>query len=52
MLSRVEYSEWLTLFPKVGFALFATAFCIVVWRALRMPKSKLVKASRMPLEND
>ena len=52
MLSRVEYSELLTLFPKIGFALFATAFCIIVCRAMRMPKSKMDEASRMPLEND
>lgn len=52
MLSRVEYSEWLTLFPKLGFALFAAAFCVIFWRAMRMPKSKMDEASRMPLEND
>ena len=52
MYSRVEYSEWLTLFPQIGFALFFGAFAIIVWRALRTPKSKLSKASRMPLSDD
>ena len=52
MFSRIEYSEWHTLFPKIGFALFVLAFGIVVWRILRTPKSELDRSSSMPLEDD
>lgn len=52
MFQRVEYTEWHTLFPKVGFTLFALAFVIVVWKALRMKKSDRNRASRMPLDEE
>jgi len=52
MFSRVEYSEWHTLFPKIGFALFFLAFAIIVWRVLRTPKSEMDRSSALPLEED
>lgn len=51
MFQRVEYSEWHTLFPKIGFALFFLAFIVVVWRACKMSKRDRDKASRMPLDD-
>lgn len=51
MFQRIEYTEWHTLFPKIGFALFFIAFGIIVWKALRMGKSESEKASRMPLDD-
>lgn len=52
MFQRIEYSEWHTLFPKIGFVLFALAFLIIAWRAWRMQKPEQSKASRMPLDDD
>lgn len=52
MFQRVEYTEWHTLFPKIGFALFALAFIAVVWRILRTPKSELDRSSSMPLDDN
>ena len=52
MFSRIDFSEWHTLFPKIGFALFALAFAIIVWKALKMSKSDQDKASQLPLEED
>lgn len=51
MFQRVEYTEWHTLFPKIGFALFFLAFGIIVWKTLRMGKGESDKASRMPLDD-
>jgi len=52
MFSRVEYSEWHTFFPKLGFALFFLAFLLIVWRALKTPKSDLERSGSMPLDNE
>ncbi len=52
MFQRVEYTEWHTLFPKIGFALFALAFIAVVWRILRASRSEMDRASAMPLEDE
>lgn len=51
MFQRVELTEWLTLFPKIGFVLFFLAFGIIVWKALKMGKGESSKASRMPLDD-
>ncbi|MBD5782402.1 hypothetical protein IEN85_23080 [Pelagicoccus sp. NFK12] len=51
MFQRVEYTEWHTLFPKIGFVLFFLAFGIIVWKALKMGKNESSKASRMPLDD-
>lgn len=51
MFQRVEYTEWHTLFPKIGFALFFLAFGIILWKALRISKGDSSKASRMPLDD-
>lgn len=51
MFQRIEYTEWHTLFPKLGFALFFIAFGVIVWRTLRMRRSDSDAASRMPLED-
>jgi len=52
MWKRIEYLEWQTLLPQIGFALFALAFAIIIWRTFRIKKQDLDKASNMPLEND
>ena len=51
MFQRVEYTEWHTLFPKIGFVLFFLAFGVIVWKALKMSKGERSKASRMPLDD-
>ena len=51
MLQRIEYSDWHTLFPKVGIALFLIAFAIIVWKAARMKPKDSDRASRMPLDD-
>lgn len=51
MFQRIEYSEWHTLFPKIGFALFFLAFVVIVWKAVKMKKGESDRASRMPLED-
>ncbi|MCH6257258.1 hypothetical protein MLD52_11925 [Puniceicoccaceae bacterium K14] len=52
MWGRIDYSEWQTLFPKIGFALFALAFAAIVWRALRMKTSEAEKSRNLPLQDD
>ncbi|MBK1879282.1 hypothetical protein [Pelagicoccus mobilis] len=51
MFQRVEYTEWHTLFPQIGFVLFFLAFGVIVWKALKMGKGERNKASRMPLDD-
>lgn len=52
MWNRIEYMEWQTLLPQIGFVLFATAFLIIVWRVFKIKGKDLEKASHMPLERD
>lgn len=51
MFQRIEYTEWLTLFPKVGFALFFISFGLVLWKAYNMLPRDSARASRMPLDD-
>ena len=51
MFQRVEYSEWLSIFPKIGFVLFFVAFGFIVWRALRMEPRERERRGRMPLDD-
>ncbi|MDQ8203613.1 hypothetical protein [Pelagicoccus sp. SDUM812003] len=51
MFQRVEYSEWHTLFPKIGFLLFFLAFVVIVWKAAKMKKGDRDRSSRMPLDD-
>jgi len=52
MWKRIEYMDWQTLLPQIGFVLFALAFIIVVWRVFRMSEKDLDKSRNMPLEDD
>lgn len=52
MLQRVEYTEWHLLFPTIGFALFFIAFSVIVWKAVKMKKGDIDRASRMPLDDE
>ncbi len=51
MFQRVEYTDWHTLFPKIGFALFFLAFAVVVWKTARMSKGDVTRSSKMPLDD-
>ncbi len=52
MWSRIAYMEWQTLLPQIGFALFALAFVLAIWRTFKMSPSELERASRLPLEDE
>lgn len=52
MWKRIEYMEWQTLLPQIGFVLFAIAFLLIVWRVFKMKRKDLDRASRMPLEDE
>ena len=52
MWKRIEYMDWQTLLPQIGFVLFALAFIIVVWRVFKMREQDLDKSRNMPLEDD
>ena len=51
MFQRIEYSEWLMVFPAVGFVLFFAAFGYFVWRAARMEPKEQERHGRMPLDD-
>lgn len=51
MLQRVAYTDWHTMFPKIGFALFFIAFVMIVWKAAKMRKSDSDRSSRLPLDD-
>lgn len=52
MWGRIEYTEWQTIFPMIGFALFALAFVAIVWRAFKMKPSESERSSNLPLQDD
>lgn len=52
MWKRIEYMDWQTLLPQIGFALFALAFLAVVWKVFRTKRQDFDKMSRMPLDED
>lgn len=52
MWKRIEYMDWQTLLPQIGFVLFAFAFLIVVCRVFKMRVQDLDKSRNMPLEDD
>ena len=52
MWKRIEYMEWQTLLPQIGFTLFAIAFVVIVWRVFKIKKKDLERVSHMPLEDD
>ena len=51
MFQRIEFTEWHTMFPKIGFALFFAAFAVIVWKATKMRKGESDRSSRLPLED-
>lgn len=52
MWKRIEYMDWQTLLPQIGFILFAIAFLVVVWQVFKISKQDLDRTSRLPLEDD
>jgi len=52
MFQRVSYEAWQMVFPIVAFAVAATIFGAVIWRAIRMQRAQLDRLARLPLEDD
>jgi hypothetical protein len=52
MWKRIEYMDWQTLLPQIGFVIFAIAFLIVVWRVFKISKQDLERTRRLPLEDE
>ncbi|MCB1123219.1 MAG: hypothetical protein KJT03_16815 [Verrucomicrobiae bacterium] len=52
MWKRIEYMEWQTLLPQIGFVLFAIAFLLIVWQVFKISRKDLDQVSHMPLDEE
>jgi len=50
--SRVIHEDWTIVFPIIAFLISFPIFVYIVYRAVRMKKSKAEHAAHLPLQKD
>jgi len=52
MFQRVIYEDWHLVIAVVAFAVTATFFGAMIWRAVHMQRGRLDRLARMPLDDE
>ena len=52
MFYRIEFAQWVRIFPTIGFVLLFSVFLSVAVRVIRMSRGYLDHLSSLPLDAD